>query len=61
MRRFNYKAKEKETGKTIKGSIQAEDEQTAGRLLLDQGYIPSSVVEEGTNALGINFKGRVTS
>ncbi len=48
MKRFNYKAKEKATGKVIKGSIQAETEQIAGRLLMDQGYIPESVVEEGT-------------
>lgn len=47
MRRYNYKAKEKETGKTIKGNIQAENEQTAGRLLIDQGYIPESITEEG--------------
>lgn len=49
MKRFNYKAKDKETGKVIKGSIQAEDERTAGKLLIDQGYIPDTVVEEGEN------------
>ena len=59
MKRFNYKAKEKETGKAIKGSIQAENEQTAGRLLIEQGYIPQSVVEEGTGLFG--GKGRVTT
>ena len=40
MRRYNYKAKDKKTGKEVKGSIQAENEQTAGHLLIDQGYIP---------------------
>ncbi len=59
MKRFNYKAKEKETGKLVKGSIQAENEQTAGRLLIEQGYIPQSVVEEGTGLFG--GKGRVTT
>ena len=59
MKRFNYKAKEKETGKSVKGSIQAENEQTAGRLLIEQGYIPESVVEEGTGLFG--GKGRVTA
>ena len=49
MKRFNYKAKEKATGKIVKGSIQAEDEQTAGRLLIEQGYIPDTVTEEGAN------------
>ncbi|MBQ3436826.1 type II secretion system F family protein [Candidatus Saccharibacteria bacterium] len=59
MKRFNYKAKEKETGKIVKGSIQAENEQTAGRLLIEQGYIPQSVVEEGAGLFGM--KGRVTA
>ena len=49
MKRFNYKAKDKSTGKIIKGSIQAENERTAGKLLIEQGYIPDTVVEEGAN------------
>ena len=49
MKRFDYKAKDKNTGKIVKGSIQAEDERTAGRLLIEQGYIPESVAEEGAN------------
>ena len=59
MRRFNYKAKVKETGKIVKGNIQAENEQTAGRLLIEQGYIPESVIEEGTGLFG--GKGHVTT
>lgn len=59
MKRFNYKAKEKETGKIVKGNIQAENEKTAGRLLIEQGYIPQSVVEEGTGLFG--GKGHVTT
>lgn len=59
MKRFVYKAKEKETGKIVKGNIQAENEQTAGRLLIEQGYIPQSVAEEGTGLFG--GKGRVTN
>jgi len=46
MKRFNYKAREKSTGKVIKGSIQAEDEHTAGKLLVEQGYIPDSIEDE---------------
>ncbi len=64
MKRFNYKAKEKETGKIIKGNIQAENEQTAGRLLIEQGYIPQSVIEEGTGLFGgkshVTTKDRIT-
>ncbi len=59
MKRYIYKAKEKDTGKAVKGAIQAEDEQTAGRLLVEQGYLPDSIVEEGTGILG--GKGHVTT
>ena len=48
MKRFSYRAKEQSTGKILKGTIQAENERTAGKLLLDRGYIPESVKEEGT-------------
>ena len=53
MKRFNYKAREKQTGKIVKGSIQADNERTAGRLLLEQGFIPQSVVEDGADAIPI--------
>jgi type IV pilus assembly protein PilC len=59
MKRFNYKAKDRKTGKIIKAAIQAENEQTAGRLLLEQGYTPLSIVEEGTGLFGNS--GRVTT
>lgn len=59
MKRFNYKAKDKKTGKVLKGSIQAENEQTAGKLLGEQGYVPLSVTEEGAGLFG--KKGRVTT
>lgn len=59
MKRFTYKAKDKSTGKLIKGNIQAENERTAGRLLIEQGYIPQSVIEEGTGLFG--GKGHVTN
>ncbi|MBR2708958.1 type II secretion system F family protein [Candidatus Saccharibacteria bacterium] len=59
MRRFSYKAKEKDTGKAVKGVIQAENEQTAGHLLVEQGFLPDSITEEGTGFLG--GKGHVTT
>lgn len=52
MKRFNYKAKDKKTGKIVKGSIQADNEQTAGHLLIDQGYIPDTINEEGASIIG---------
>lgn len=59
MKRFNYRAKEKETGKIVKASIQAENEQIAGRLLIDQGYIPEEITEQGTGLL--DKKNRITA
>ena len=59
MKRFDYKAKEKDSGKMVKGSIQAETEQVAGHLLIEQGYIPESIIEEGSGLFG--KKSRVTT
>lgn len=49
MKRFNYKARDKKTGKIVKGSVQAANEQAAGKLLVEQGLVPSRVSEEGAN------------
>ena len=59
MKRFNYRAREKATGKSVKGSVQAENEQAAGRLLLEQGYIPDSVVEDGAGGILSQITSRV--
>lgn len=61
MKRFNYKAKDKNTGKTVRGNIQAETEQSAGKTLIEQGYIPESVVEEGANNPFSKTANRITS
>lgn len=61
MRRFNYKAKDSKTGKTVKGVIQAENERAAGKLLIDQGYIPDTVEEEDTSGLLAKFSSKVSS
>ena len=46
MKRFTYKAKEQGSSKVIKGTIQAESERAAGKLLMDRGYIPESSRDE---------------
>lgn len=51
MKRFTYRAKEQGTGKVIKGVIQAESERAAGKLLVDRGYIPELLKEEGTGIM----------
>ncbi len=51
MKRFTYKAKEQSSGKVIKGTIQAESERAAGKLLMDRGYIPDSIKDESEGVL----------
>lgn len=51
MRRYNYKAKDRKTGRVVTGSVQAESEQAAGRILVDQGYIPQKVHAEDDRLL----------
>jgi len=52
MRRFNYKAKDRKTGRIVTGTVQAETEQAAGKILVDQGYLPQRVREEGDGLFG---------
>lgn len=47
MIRYKYKAKDRKTGKIVSGTVQAENEQAAGKILVDQGYVPQRVVAEG--------------
>ncbi len=49
MRRYIYRAREQKTGKVFKGSVQAENERAAGKLLIERGYFPEKVTEEGTS------------
>ena len=60
MKRYNYRAREKDTGKQVKGSIQADNERLAGKLLVGQGLIPDSIVEEGTTNPFAKFNNRIT-
>ena len=61
MKRFTYKAVEKKTGKTVKGSIQAESDLAAGKLLLAQGYSPMSVEEQKKGGLLSKFLNKVST
>ncbi len=47
MIRYKYRAKDRKTGKTVSGTVQAENEQAAGKILVDQGYVPQKVTAEG--------------
>ena len=46
MKRFLYRARNSKTGQMIKGVIQAENERTAGKLLIEQGMTPDRVDED---------------
>ncbi len=61
MKRYNYKAKDKKTGKVVSGSVQAENERAAGRILIDQGYIPQRVVEEDKTGFFAKLQNKVTN
>lgn len=60
MRRFNYKASDPETGKTVKGVIQADTERAAGKLLIAQGLAPDEIVAEDMNGWFAKMQNKVT-
>lgn len=63
MKRFSYRAKDTRTGRTLKGSIQAESERAAGKLLVERGFVPDYLKEEGTGLLdkinGVTTKDKI--
>ncbi len=59
MKRFNYRARDKETGKIVKGAIQAENERTAGKLLVEQGFSPESISEEDKDNIITKLQNKV--
>lgn len=61
MRRYSYKARDSKTGKSVKGVIQAETERAAGKLLLDQGYVPDSIKEASDDSLIERLRSKVST
>lgn len=52
---FQYTAKEKGTGKIVKGTIAADNETAAGRLLIEKNLYPIKFAQAGTQTIaGIN-------
>lgn len=45
MRKFTYEAKDNSSGKHVKSTVQAVSESAAAKLLLEQGFIPTSITE----------------
>ena len=61
MKRFNYEAKDTSTGKKVKSVVQAETEQAAAKVLLNQGFAPLSITEEGGgDSIFAKFSNRIT-
>lgn len=52
MKRYHYKAKDRKTGNIVSGSVQADSEQAAGKILVDQGYVPQKITLEGGGLFG---------
>lgn len=59
---FDYEAKDRESGKKVKSTVQADSEAAAYKLLLDQGYTPTKIIQQGKsdNPLA-NLKNRITT
>lgn len=60
---FRYVAKNPQTGEKVKAEVQADNEQTATKLLKDQGLSPLEITQlDGKEATGLaKFKNRITT
>ncbi len=55
---FSYEAKNSKTGKVVKGQVQADNEQSATKLVTEQGLTPLTVkIEKGSE--GFQFSRRI--
>ncbi|MDR0887097.1 MAG: type II secretion system F family protein [Candidatus Nomurabacteria bacterium] len=61
MKRFDYKAHYAEDGRKVVGSIQAENDYNAGKLLVERGLVPDQIEEFGAakSARRITGKDRI--
>ncbi len=55
---FNYEAKDRASGKHVKSTVQADSEAVAYKLLIEQGYTPSKISEQGKSG---GFLGGLTN
>src|SRR5688572_8046943 len=46
MKKFAYEARDQSTNKITKAVVQADSENAAARLLIDQGFVPLSIREQ---------------
>lgn len=59
---FKYEARNTKTGEKIRSEIQADSEQSAAKLIKNQGLVPVSIKQESTNGgLFDRFKNRIAA
>jgi type IV pilus assembly protein PilC len=62
LKKFTYQARDRASNKLIKASVQADSENAAAKLLMDQGFVPLSIKEQiGDGSFFSRFTGRVTT
>lgn len=49
MKKFNYQAKDSASGKIVKATVQADTENSAAKLLIEQGFSPLKIEEADTS------------
>ncbi|MFI5270692.1 MAG: type II secretion system F family protein [Candidatus Saccharimonadales bacterium] len=54
MQTFTYKAKDSKTGKNIKAKVQADNEQSASKLISSQGLTPIEIKVDKQRSFGLN-------
>lgn len=62
MKKFTYEARDQASNKITKSTVQADSENAAARLLIDQGFIPLSIKEQNEYDNPIaRLTGRITA
>ena len=62
MKKFLYEARDQATNKIVKATIQSDSESAAAKLLINQGFTPLKIKEQGTNESFISkMTGRITT
>lgn len=62
MRKYHYEARDNSTNKIVKSIVQAESEHAAGKLLIEQGFMPLDIksADEASGILG-KITNRITT
>ena len=62
MKKFLYEARDQATNRIVKSTIQSDSESAAAKLLINQGFTPLKIKEQGTNESFISkMSGRITT